>query len=277
MLRFASFYFEKIMPSSPLLDRLERRFHWLALPGLIRFVALFNALVFLLHLIAPGYESVLELDRHAIFQGQLWRLMTWIFIPETFQPFWIFFALLFLWFLGDGLEASLGAFRTTLFYLTGMIACTSVALIFGGYGANTFLNLSLLYAFATLHPDYQVLFFFIIPMRIGWLALLSCLLTAIGTLGQPMSAKIALLVTLANYLLFFGSSLLAHYRSFGRLRSSSSRPSRKIKLPLLEQKTLHQPSSFHHCARCHQTEKTAPHLEFRVAADGKEYCWEHLP
>lgn len=251
------------------INRLERHFSWLAVPGLIRYVALFNALVFLLHVIAPGYEAMLTLNREAILQGQIWRLVTWIFIPETFQPFWILFALLFLWFLGDGLEQAMGAFRMTLFYFTGVLACTVIALIFGGYGANTFLNLSLLYAFATLHPDYQVLFLFIIPMRIGWLAFLSFLLTAFGALTQPPAAQAALVVTLANYVLFFWPLLLFKYRH------AAGRRRRKIKLPLTKKKE--EVFSLHHCHTCHRTENTAPDLYFRVAADGEEYCMEHLP
>lgn len=258
------------------LHRLERRCPWIALPGLIRYVALFNALVFVLHLVAPGYESLLTLNREAILQGEVWRLVTWIFIPETFQPFWIFFALLFLWFLGEGLEEALGAFRLTLFYATGMIACTVVALIFGSYGANTFLNLSLLYAFATIHPDYKVLFFFVIPLRISWLAILSCCLTAIGTLTEPRAVQAALVITLANYLLFFWPILFFKYRQAreGRYKKRETlHPSLKVlkKSPELDA------SSLHHCQICHRTEVTSPDLHFRVAADGTEYCMEHLP
>jgi membrane associated rhomboid family serine protease len=252
------------------IDRLEHRYLWLAVPGLIRYVALFNALVFLLHFIAPGYETILTLNREAIFQGEVWRLITWIFIPETFQPFWILFALLFLWFLGDGLEEALGAFRTTLFYLTGMIACTVVALIFGSYGANTFLNLSLLYAFATIHPDYQVLLMFIIPVRISWLAVFSCLLTAIGTLGQPIAAKVALVITLSNYALFFWPILYSQYQC------SYSKNAGKRNIPLLKKKTLTEEVSLHYCSICKQTDRTSPDLDFRVASDGNEYCMEHL-
>ncbi|HLB33490.1 MAG TPA: rhomboid family intramembrane serine protease [Chthoniobacterales bacterium] len=252
------------------LDQLERRFPWLAIPGLIRFVVLFNALVFILHLLAPGYESILTLNREAILQGQVWRLVTWIFIPETLQPFWIFFALLFLWFLGDGLESSLGAFRTTLFYITGMISCTIVALVFGSYGANTFLNLSLLYAFATLYPDYQVLFLFVIPLRIGWLALGSALLTILGVLSQPRAAQAALLITFLNYFLFFGSTLLQRYRQRA--------VSRKEKLPFskFKKQPLEIIEPLHQCEFCHRTEQTDPDLSFRVTQDGHEYCMEHL-
>ena len=253
------------------LHQLEHRCPWIAVPGLIRFVALFNALVFLLHLIAPGYESVLTLNREAVLHGEVWRLVTWIFIPETFQPFWILFALLFLWFLGDGLEEGIGAFRTTAFYVTGMIGCTAVALFFGSYGANTFLNLSLLYAFATLHPDYQVLLFFIIPIRIGWLALVSCLLMALGALTQPHAAQAAFVVTLLNYFLFFGPLLLFKYSH------AKGRVPKKMTFPLSKKEPKEEETSLHHCDVCHRTEKTAPDLYFRVTETGKEYCMEHLP
>ncbi|MBX9742919.1 MAG: rhomboid family intramembrane serine protease [Chthoniobacterales bacterium] len=259
------------------LHSLERRCPWLAIPGLIRFVALFNALVFVLHLIAPGYESLLMLNREAILHGEIWRLVTWIFIPETFQPFWIFFALLFLWFLGDGLEEALGAFRTTLFYVTGMIACTIVALIFGSYGANTFLNLSLLYAFATIHPDYKVLFLFVIPLRISWLAFLSCLLTTIGALAEPRAAQVALVVTLANYFLFFWPLLLFKYRHAQGRHHKKKRNFPQLTVSLFKQKPELENTSLHYCQTCHRTEQIAPELSFRVTADGKEYCLEHLP
>lgn len=241
--------------------RLERFFSWIAIPGLIRYVVLFNALVFLLHLIAPGYESALMLNREAILHGEVWRLVTWIFIPETMRSFWVFFALLFLWFLGEGLEESIGAFRTTLFYFSGMIACTIIALIFGGYGANTFLNLSLLYAFATIHPDYKVLFLFVIPMRIGWLALLSAILTAISAFTQSTAVQGALIVTFLNYLLYFWPLLVSKWKN------------KKLSLPKKDLPV----EALHNCVTCNRTEETNPELHFRVTTDGKEYCIEHLP
>ena len=242
--------------------RTERLFSWIAIPGLIRYVVLFNALVFLLHLMAPGYESMLTLNREAILHGEVWRLVTWIFIPETMRPFWVFFALLFLWFLGEGLEESIGAFRTSLFYFSVMICCTIVALIFGRYVANTFLNLSLLYSFATIHPDYKVLFLFVIPMRIGWLALLSGILTAIGALSQSRAVQAALIITLLNYLLYFWPLLFLKWKTKKRVLSK--------KEPLVSE-------ALHHCTTCHRTEQSAPDLHFRVTANGDEYCIEHLP
>ncbi|HEY5811917.1 MAG TPA: hypothetical protein VIT23_04615, partial [Terrimicrobiaceae bacterium] len=62
------------------LDRLERHLSRFAIPRLIRYVVVLNALVFILVRLDPRYLSVLVLDRDAILQGEVWRLVSWIFI-----------------------------------------------------------------------------------------------------------------------------------------------------------------------------------------------------
>lgn len=247
-----------------------------AIPGLIRYVALLNALVFILHLLAPGYLSALELDPRLILSGQVWRLVTWIFIPETLSPLWIFFALLFLLYLGDGLEQGMGAPRLTLFYASGMILCTLVNFLFGLQGdgavlgrANTFLNLSLLLAFATLYPDFKVLVFFFLPVRVIWLAVISALLMVLASVGQPLVVAATLGAAFLNYALFFRRELLAFANRGGLKVPVAKRPSGKHRQPSGE--------PWHRCATCGRTDRTHPELEFRVSASGAEYCMEHLP
>lgn len=246
---------------------------WPAIPGLIRYVALFNALVFLLHLMAPGYLTILELDPRLILSGQLWRLVTWIFIPETLSPFWIFFALLFLLYIGDGLEAEMGAARVTWFYIGGVVLCTAINLLFGLMGggsavgrANTFLNLSLLLAFATLYPGFKVLVFFILPVRVIWLAAISLTLMILASLGQPPVVAATLGAAILNYILFFRHELpgLLGQKTYTRT-STIGRKSTALSEPL------------HHCEVCGRSELSQPDLEFRVASSGSEYCLEHLP
>jgi len=264
--------------ASQFADRLRRLSDHCAVPGIIRYVVLFNALVFILHLLAPGYLSVLELNPLAVLHGQVWRLFTWIFIPETLSPFWIFFALLFLLYLGDGLETAVGPGKLTLFYVSGVIFCTAVSFLFGilGDGAslgrgNTFLNLSLLLAFATVYPDFKVLVFFFLPVRIAWLALFSAVIMILSSLGQPLIVGATLGAAFLNYLLFFHSDLRGH---LGFLKSEAKRfaapPSRGVPPPLPEE-------SLHRCEQCNRTEISHPDLEFRVTSGGHEYCREHLP
>src|SRR5215210_5140441 len=118
------------------LDSLERRFGRFAIPGLIRIVVGFNALVFVLHKLNPGYLAMLDLIPARVLQGEVWRLVTYIFIPQFgsgFFPDWLsaIFYLGFLWFVGDGLEQAWGAFRLNLFYIVGMIGTTAAAFFFG--------------------------------------------------------------------------------------------------------------------------------------------------
>lgn len=245
----------------------------LAVPGLIRYVALMNALVFILHLLAPGYLSALELDPRLVISGEVWRLITWIFIPETLSPFWIFFALLFLLYIGDGLEAEMGAGRLTAFYLSGVVLCTLVNFLFGYLAggsavgrANTFLNLSLLMAFATLYPGFRVLVFFILPVRVIWLAVASLGLMLLASLGQPPVVAATLGAALLNYFLFFRREIPALLGGGGGLPHSKKEPRASSEsLPM------------HRCATCNRTEATHRDLEFRVSSDGLEYCTDHLP
>ena len=249
-----------------------------AVPGLIRYVVLFNALVFILHLLSPGYLSVLELDPAMVLHGQIWRLLTWLFIPETLSPFWIFFSLLFLLYLGDGLESAMGAARLTLFYLSGILLCTVVSFCFGLLGgggsigrANTFLNLSLLLAYATVYPDFKVLVFFVLPVRIAWLALFSAFIMILSALGQPAVVAATLGAAFLNYLLFFHSELRTH---LGFLKSGAIRFSGP---PARSTAVNHPAETLHRCDACGRTEVSHPDIDFRVTAEGKEFCREHLP
>jgi len=135
-----------------LLDKLERRFGFLGIPGLIRIVIGFTALVYVLVYLNRGFESFLTLDPALILRGQVWRLVTYIFIPQPFSPLWVLLALWFLWFIGEGLERAWGPFRLTLYFVVGMIGTTISAFFFGSNFSNGMLITSLFFAFARFIP-----------------------------------------------------------------------------------------------------------------------------
>lgn len=243
---------------------LERRVPWLGTAGLLKAVVLLNALTFLLVTMEPAYAGVLALIPEKILQGEVWRLVTYIFLPETQSFFWILFALLFLWFLASALEEYWGPLRLNVFYLVGMIGCTVAAFFFGGGSSNTFLNLSLFFAFATVAPNYEVFLFFIIRVKIKYLAWVLAGVLALQFLVLPAGAKMAVVASLANYLLFFGPEFVRDWRQqrvIGARRQKFEKPA---------------DASLHRCATCGRTEITHPELEFRVTASGEEYCAEHL-
>jgi Rhomboid family len=250
------------------IDKLERRFGFLGIPGLIRIVVAFSALVYLLTYINPDFISVLDLDRARVWRGEVWRVVTYIFLPRVSSPLWVLLALWFLWFIGEGLERAWGPFRLTLYFLLGMIGTTVAALKFQADFSNTMLMASLFYAFAWFYPDEVIYVFFILPVKIKWLAWVSAALLIAGFVLRPNSYRIALIAAFINYLLFFGPEILHRAR---HRRDVSTRRRR------FETDSRSNAEALHKCATCGATEFTDPNMEFRVARDGEEYCMSHLP
>jgi len=247
------------------LDKLEKFAAPIAVPGIIRYVAFLSSAAFVVGLAMPGVQELMPLQREAFLQGEFWRLLTFAFIPSSFSLFWIF-ALMFLFYIGDSLEQQMGATRLTLFYLIGWLATAAATFIFGGLGTPIYLTLSLLLAFATYFPDMQILLFLIIPVKVKWIAILS-LVFALVSAGS-LAGYATLGLCLGNYLLFFGFDMVKSFRS---TRQNARRQHEYREKAKPDEETLH------HCKTCDRTELSDPDLEFRVSADGEEYCTEHLP
>lgn len=248
-------------------DSLERRFGALAIPGLIRIIVAFNALVFVLAKLNPDYLDVLVLDPARIRHGEVWRLVSYIFIPQTLNPLWAVFALGFLWFIGEGVERAWGAFRLNLYYLLGMIGTTAVAFFFRSEYANGILNSTLFFAFARFYPEEMIYIFFILPVKIKWLAWASAAFLLLGFITGTNSYRLALVAGFSNYLIFFGPEIFHEFRQRKDVKARRARFADES----IADETLH------HCATCGATEQSSPNLEFRVARDGEEYCLAHLP
>ena len=254
---------------------LERRFGQLAVPGLMRIIVAFNALVFLLATVRPELVDMLELQPDRVLHGEVWRLFSYIFIPQVgiggqLSVLWVFLYLNFLWLLGEGLEQAWGSFKLNLYYLTGMLGTTVAVFLLHAPGASgMYLNMSLFYAFATLFPNYPILLFFIVPVRVKWVALVSLAFVSLQLIAGYSTDRLAILVALINYLLFFGPSWLTYWREQGRTVT------RRQEFQVAQQREAEE--TLHHCKTCGRTEVSSPELEFRVASDGEEYCVAHLP
>ena len=256
------------------LDTLELKFGRYAIHGLIRIIVALNAMVFVLYLSNPHFLELLYLDPGLVMQGQIWRLVSYIFIPSLGQWWlmpdylWLAFWLLFIWMMGDGLEHAWGSFKLNVYYLIGMFGTTVAAFVFGTNFNNGLLNLSLLFAFATLYPDYPIRLFLVIPVKIKWMAWFSFGLLVFGFVTGSLSFRMATLATMANYLIFFGPEIVRMTRH----RSTVAKRRQRFKLD-----ARRDDEAMHHCSVCKRTEITNPDLEFRVSTDGNEYCLEHLP
>jgi hypothetical protein len=255
---------------------LEARAGFLGIPRLMQMIALLNGLVYLLHLFKPSYVFALLLIPERILHGEVWRLVSYIFVPEmllrggnpALQPLFLFVYLWFLVWMGDALERAWGAFRVTLYYFLGMVGVTIAAFLFGGGGLFAFLlNLSLFFAFATLYPDVQIYVLFVLPLKVKWLALVSLAPLFLELLLGSLSTKAAILVSFLNYFVFFGPTI------YSKMQTGTATEIRRRKH---ESKAASE-DTLHRCIVCKRTERDSPELEFRVSRNGEEYCLEHLP
>lgn len=191
-----------------LLSRLEPKLGRFAIQRLTTFIVGGMALAYVLGSVRPEFLALLVLDLGQVMHGQVWRLVTYLFVPPPTSPLWLIFALYMTWLIGSNLENEWGAFKFNVFYLLGMIGTTAAAVITGHAQGNTWLNASLFFAFATVFPDYQILIFFILPVRVKWLGLIAAAWILFQVAVGDLATRAAIGAAFLNYLLFFGAHLV---------------------------------------------------------------------
>lgn len=198
---------------------LERKLRRYAISDLIKYVVYGQGILYALMMIMPtlGYRlySLMTLTRRGLFAGQIWRLATFIFVPPSSSPLFIIFSLYFYYMIGMSLERRWGKVKFNLYYFIGMLAAI-VACLLTGYAGNTFLNLSLFFAFAAMFPEEEVLLFMILPVKMKYLAVLDAAIYAYQFLVGSASTKITIVLCLANVFLFLGGDLINTIRRESR-------------------------------------------------------------
>lgn len=249
----------------PLISTLESRFGHFAIPGLVQFVAILQFVTFVLGWIidkeAAGiFLNALNLTPQWLLNGQVWRVVTHILMPVSFSPLWAIIGVMFLVWVGRGLDEAMGAFRVNLYLLSGLILLAIGSLIFGYSGGGVWLMQTLLFAFAMFYPDKEILLYFVIPIKVKWMAWLGAAVMAFFVLKQPASFW-QVLAANANFLIAFGPGMIQ--RGANRLK-------------VLERRNRFESAKatdfFHQCHVCGKTEVDDPSLEFRVTAIGDEIC-----
>lgn len=191
---------------SSLLDKLQRKLGRYAIPNLMLYIIAGMGFVYLVDMVvAPvtGFSAsyLFAFSRPLILRGQIWRLITFIFIPQTYNALFLILSLYFYWMIGSALQSQWGSFRFNLYYLCGIIGC-AVAGMLTGYTSNSFLNMSLFLAFAMIYPDFTVLML-VLPVKVKWLALIDAALMLLMFLTASWPERLAQIISLANLALFF--------------------------------------------------------------------------
>lgn len=254
-----------------LLDRLERWLGRFAIKNLMLYIVSLNLAVFLLMKfdVTGSFFMKLILIPSLVLKGEVWRIFTYVLIPPTSSIFWILFTLYFYYMIGSSLEHEWGSFRFNVYYFIGFLCTTVAAFYTGGTGSSLYLNTSLFLAFARLYPDFQILLFFVLPIRIKYIAWFNWALIAYAILFQPLPFKAAAAASVVSYFIFFGKDIVTNTRSSRNAYYNRQR----------YQSQLPKNYTIHKCTICGITEKDDPRMEFRycVDCDGDyEYCMNHL-
>ena len=187
------------------------------IPNLMLYIVAGNVIVYLLMMFTQRADAnalaFLSLNTAAVLRGELWRIVTYVFVPGSSNMFMLLISLYFYYWIGSTLERQWGTPKFTLYYISGVLLTAVgvlVASLISGQNyvvsGSAYVNLSMFFAFAFLFPDTTVLFMFIIPVKMKWLAYLDGALFAfdiIRGIGAHNWADVVLpVVALLNFAVF---------------------------------------------------------------------------
>lgn len=274
------------------LNRLEKKIGRYAIPGLMKYMVGCYVIGYIIMYAAPNLVSWLTLEPYMIFhQGQVWRLVSWLLIPPS-RSYLIFAIIMIIFYyqIGTALEHTWGVFRFNVFIFGGIIFTILGALLLyfatgqaplilqGAYFTTYYLNLSIFLAFAVCYPDQQVMLYFLIPVRMKWLAIVYAVLAVAGAVSGGVVSIVAIAASLANFLIFFLLTRNYHAVSPQEIRRKQSFR-RQMNRPSGSYRSEDGRISKHKCAVCGRTELDDPNLEFRFCSKcngNYEYCQDHL-
>ena len=263
------------------------------IPNLMRVIVIGNVAVYVLMLLTQANDanalSFLTFNLNALLHGEVWRLVTFVFVPAYSSPFALLISLYFYYWIGSTLERQWGTAKFNLYYISGalltVLGVVLASLITGNpylTAAGTgYVNLSMFFAFAFLFPNTTVLLFFILPVKMKWLAYLDGALFAfdiIKAIGAHNWAGVVLpIVALLNFAVFIWPEV--HYLK-ERAKCQNSRKTVQFRQAQQQQAKQAQQQGYRHkCAVCGRTDTDYPDLQFRYCSKfvGDHcFCQDHI-
>lgn len=166
---------------------MERKIGRFAIPNLTVYLLAGYVIGYFVILLMPRLVLWLTLEPALILRGQVWRLISWVLIPPTTNLISLVFLVLLYYSLGSVLERTWGTFRYNVYIFSG-IFFTVIAVfilyavyyfVFGvemplssvGLISTNYITMSIFLAFAAIYPDMEVLLYFILPIKMKWMAI----------------------------------------------------------------------------------------------------------
>lgn len=260
-------------------NKIQQKFRKFAIPNLMMYILFGQAIVFFITLFNPSFRYSFIFDWNAILGGEIWRLVTFIFIPDNTNPIWFMISVLVYYSIGSNLERTWGTVNFNFYYFISVIAAIIVSAIFGIKGAIAmYINLSLFLSFATLVPDATFYLYFIIPIKAKYMLILYFIIIGMDIFRGGFQYFALIAASLLGYFFFFGLPALRQ----SKMKHKAAPAQRNFKEARREiEKGSKAPIkvAFHRCHVCGKTEVDAPEMEFRYCSKCNghyEYCMDHL-
>ena len=254
-----------------ILDQLERKYGRYGVPNVTVGLIFLQVAAYVLSISRLEILQGLYLIPRLVLEGQIWRLFTFLAVPPITNPIFAFFFWYLFYLMGTALENHWGTFRYNIYLVIGYIATVAVSfLVPDSLSTNLFLQGSVFLAFAFLYPDFVMYLFFILPVKIKWLALLTWIGYFFTLVFGSWSSRLLVLASICNFLLFFASDI--------RERIKTGKRHMEFQAKGTAQHSKKEP--FHRCVVCGITDITNPDMDFRYCPECKDtpgYCSEHLP
>lgn len=254
------------------------------IPNLMLYIVIANAIVWLITAMdrSGTVYQLLLFSPHHILRGQIWRLLSFVIIPDG-SDIWTILTLYFAYFIGSTLENHWGTARFTLYYIAGIVFTVLwgfVMYLFFDINISvsaTYINLSMFFSFAMLYPDQIVLLFFILPIKIKWLALVDALFFVRAVVVLPFPVNLLPVVAVLNFVLFCWDDISQYLRRNRPNRSKTTVNFRKERDRI--NRETRQQAYTRKCAVCGRTDTDYPTLEFRYCSRCAGYhcfCEDHI-
>ena len=296
-------------------NKLERKIGKYAVPKLINYLiggyAVGYLFEFLAQVLGFSFITYLTLEPYYIIhEFQIWRIITWVLIAPQQNILFALIMMFFYWQLGTVLEQTWGTFKFNVYIFGGIIFTVIGAFVLygvdgflngapvmiGAYFSTYYINMSIFLAFAMSYPDMQILLYFLIPVKMKWMAVVYGVLIFFEFFSVGWAGRVAIISSLLNFLIFFVTTRnwrsispkeqmrKARYRQatgggFGGFSGFGNENAKREQGTRQGQPPRQQPVGRHKCAICGRTDVSNPELTFRFCSKcngNYEYCNDHL-
>lgn len=259
----------------------------------MKYMVIAQAVVFIMAFFSSSAAvSFLAFNWDSILSGEIWRLVTFIIMPSTFDGFSFAISAYLYYFIGNVLEREWGTGRFNLYFFSGaaltVLGVVITCLITGSNAVVwgiSYVYMSMFMAFAMLYPENRIMLLFVIPIKMKYLAIAGTAVFAwnvlMGIMAGNLFYVIVPLVALLNFVVFFFEQITSSFGYYQkRAQHQNSAQTIHFKTAAKKQAQQQKAQGYRHkCEVCGRTDSDNPTLQFRYCSRCTGYhcyCEDHI-